>query len=408
MAAGPVANLGSSTICKTLHRGKEVEMHTAFQVPPRRIASAGACIGFFICTAGTIAAQQVPSWNLLGPDAKYAEPFNNVRGLRELSDGRLIVLDLGELYIVNPGKGVGAKLGRSGDGPGEYRMPLRLLAFPGDTTAYFDMARPHKVRFILPSGEIRGGFDVASPSNAKDPEAVDGQGRLYSQYIKSKGSRDSADIMRWDPATGRRDTAASLRSRSVSSIRVSPGPGLPPFATFEQWAVSADGSVAVVSVEPFRVTLVDRNGKRIIGPELPYERLRVTDSDRREWVERAQQPVPALVSSSGGPMVATFMKPPFHEPGEWPRYLPPFLPKAASFAPDGMLWIQRTTPAGAPPQIDVIDRNGVLVGQLLLPMRTILLGHGAGVVYLARLDDDDLQYLERYRLPVSYQQSVSH
>jgi hypothetical protein len=46
---------------------------------------------------------------------------------------------------------------------------------------------------------------------------------------------------------------------------------------------------------------------------------------------------------------------------------------------DGMLWVRRTTPAGAAPLFDVIDRNGALAGRIVLPARSLLLGHGPGV-----------------------------
>jgi hypothetical protein len=105
-------------------------------------------------------------------------------------------------------------------------------------------------------------------------------------------------------------------------------------------------------------------------------------------------------------MVAALVVRPVPEPDAWPKYLPPFLPKAVSFAADGMLWVRRTTPAGSPPLYDVIDRRGVLAGRLTMPARTLLLAHGDGVVYLARLDDDDLQYLGRYPLPEGYRQAA--
>ena len=89
---------------------------------------------------------------------------------------------------------------------------------------------------------------------------------------------------------------------------------------------------------------------------------------------------------------------PFAEPTEWPRDLPPFLAGALSMGLDGRLWVQRTTAAGAPPTFDVFDAAGRLAERVTLPARTRLVGHGRGVVYLVRIDEDDLEYLERYRL----------
>ena len=49
------------------------------------------------------------------------------------------------------------------------------------------------------------------------------------------------------------------------------------------------------------------------------------------------------------------------------------------------------------PSYDVFDGAGTLVRQVTLRPRSRVVGFGNGTVYLVRLDEDDLQYLERYR-----------
>jgi hypothetical protein len=49
--------------------------------------------------------------------------------------------------------------------------------------------------------------------------------------------------------------------------------------------------------------------------------------------------------------------------------------------------------------IDVIDSTGQVVLKVVLPKGSKLVGFGEGTVYLVRIDADDLQYLQRYRLP---------
>lgn len=377
-----------------------------------RAARGLAWLGLWICTSAILTAQQVPTWSVADLEARSAEPFDNVRGARELSDGRLLVLDFG-FYIVNLSKGVRAPLGRSGDGPGEYRASLRLFALPGDTTAYIDIARPRKLLFIQPSSELRGSVDIRGGSNVRDPEAADSRGRLYSQHRRTKGppvSRDSTDIVRWDPASAKTDTVAGLMERKlVSSIRPRMNGPMPPFATYEQWAVSWDARVAAVSVEPYRVTLFHQDGTVIGGPVLPVEQLRVTEAHRRAWLEKAMEPILVIESASARPTAARRRRTESEvEPPAWPKFLPPFLPGAVSFAPDGMLWVLRTTPDPSVPLIDVINRTGGLVGRLALPKGRALLCHGKDGVYLVRVDDDGLQYIERYRLPFGYGEAVSH
>jgi hypothetical protein len=64
-----------------------------------------------------------------------------------------------------------------------------------------------------------------------------------------------------------------------------------------------------------------------------------------------------------------------------------------------MLWVRRATRASAPPLYDAFDITAKLTYQVELPANTKLVGFGAGTVYLARVDDDGLHYLQRYLLP---------
>ena len=48
---------------------------------------------------------------------------------------------------------------------------------------------------------------------------------------------------------------------------------------------------------------------------------------------------------------------------------------------------------------DVFGADGRLVRRVSFPAKTRLVGFGTGTVYAARSDEDDLQYLERYRMP---------
>lgn len=384
----------------------------SFQCRSCQAAHGLTWLGLSIYTSTTLTAQQVPTWSVADLEAKSAEPFDNVRGARELSDGRLLVLDFG-FYIVNLSKGVRAPLGRSGDGPGEYRAPFRLFALPGDTTAYIDMARPRKLLFIQPSGELRGSVDIRGGSNVRDPEAVDSRGRLYSQQRRTKGppvSSDSTDIVRWDPASARTDTVAGLMERKlVSSIRPPVNGPLPPFATYEQWAVSWDARVAAVSVEPYRVTFFHQDRTVTAGPVIPAGQLRVTEAHRRAWLEKAMEPILVIESASTRPTLARRRRTEREvEPPVWPKFLPPFFPGAVSFAPDGILWVLRTTPDPSLPIVDVIDRTGRLLGRLALPKNRRLLCHGKDGVYLLRVDEDGLQHIERYRLPSGYHEAASH
>ena len=82
-----------------------------------------------VASATPALAQNVPTRTLSKPDAEYSEPFTQIAGVRELKDGRLIVIDPRDktVQVVDMARGTATKLGREGSGPGEYGIPMRLL-----------------------------------------------------------------------------------------------------------------------------------------------------------------------------------------------------------------------------------------------------------------------------------------
>ena len=81
-----------------------------------------------------------------------------------------------------------------------------------------------------------------------------------------------------------------------------------------------------------------------------------------------------------------------------PDVKPPFLGGDVYVAPDGRVWVLRTRAWNdSIPTFDVFDATGRVVERVSLPRRTRLIGFGNGVAYLARIDDDDLVWLQRVR-----------
>jgi hypothetical protein len=66
--------------------------------------------------------------------------------------------------------------------------------------------------------------------------------------------------------------------------------------------------------------------------------------------------------------------------------------------PNGDVWVLRSRKAGdAIPVYDVFDTTGKMIARVAFPAKTRLVGFGNGTIYAARSDDDDLEYLQRYR-----------
>jgi hypothetical protein len=84
----------------------------------------------------------------------------------------------------------------------------------------------------------------------------------------------------------------------------------------------------------------------------------------------------------------------------FPAFKPPFEMGKTFARPNGELWVLRSRAANDRVAVyDVFTRGGGLVRRVAFPPATEIIGFGNDAAYTIRLDDDDLQYLERWRLP---------
>ena len=392
-----------------------------------RLTLATALVAF----ATPALAQNVPTRTLSKPDAEYSEPFTQVTGVRELKDGRLIVIDPRDktVQVVDMARGTATKLGREGSGPGEYGIPMRLMALPGDTTAISDMLN-NRLLLIHPNATVGGFVDlnVPPPSGGRGdgrgmvmiggnmPTMSDAKGRMYYQgppfRMTDTGpqSADSVPMIRWDRRSGKRDTLAWLSlpasanqvtssgGRGNQQVRIRMGGG-PPFTGADQMLVAPDGRVAIVHHDPYSVDFVSGTGQRTRGAPIRYDRQRISEGHKAEWREAQKTATGLMITNDNGRRSATIGPAGVQQdPEVWGGdYMPPFLQQALSFSNDGFLWVRRTGPAGQPPTFDVIDRAGKVVQRVVLPKRSRLVGFGNGAVYTVRLDEDDLQYLQKHK-----------
>lgn len=373
-----------------------------------------------VCGAAAVTvaaeAQEIAAGGLGRVRATFDEPFSSVRSLREEPDGRVLVLDEIENRIVRVDlrTGTATVIGRQGNGPGEYTLPIGLLALAGDTTLAVDLTGGGRALLIVARGTTGDriaarGIAPGAPLFFRPDVQADARGNLY-ELVMLTAPEDRAGgysgIRRLDRATGRQDTIGrvSQQGRSpllrpmptTSTSNAAPraaGPP-PPYATVDQWAVAADGRVAIVTVDPYRVVFIDASGARVEGPILQYQPVSMSAGLKAEWRVRQEQPVLSLRMNEDRTMSPGRTRRTYVEPSEWPEVLPPFLQRALRFAPDGMLWIERAVEAGAGQSFDVIDARGQLVRRVTLDAGLRLVGFGRDGVYTVRRDADDLEYLQ--------------
>ena len=93
-------------------------------------------IRFLVCCGvggGAAFAQDVPTRLLTTPEAEFATPFTKIGSLRELSDGRVIIIDAQErlIQLVDFKARTIERVGRHRRGPGEYHWPDRGVTATG-------------------------------------------------------------------------------------------------------------------------------------------------------------------------------------------------------------------------------------------------------------------------------------
>ena len=372
---------------------------------------------------------QVATRVLGKPDIEYREPFTTISGLRELRDGRVIVADARDktLQLVDLSRGIARPVGRVGAGPGEWANPSRLYALPGDSTLMTDFSNN---RYFLIDPDGKPGLTVRVPENGPESNAdligIDAMGHmLLVADRRASGPMDGAvgvaDVLRFNRRSRRVDTIGTLMQpkgeRTSASMM---GAGMLrmstnlPLAARDLTAVASNGRIAIVRAAPYRVEWIGNDGKHVQGPVAEAPNIRITDAEKEAFTRSQIRPGAILVRGPAGSapppagikagaggsakISSAEIKAMTNPDLIWPAVKPPFLSGAVQIAPDGRLWVLRTRAHDdSIPTFDVFEAAGRVVERVALPKRTRLMGFGAGVVYLARTDDDDLVWLQRVR-----------
>ncbi len=361
-------------------------------------------------SSGSTAAQRLPDLRTK-PDAGSPDPFTQIAGVRELPDGRVIVTDQAEqlVRLVDFRQRSSRQLGRSGDGPGEYRFPMAPVAAAGDSTWIFD-ATLRRMLLVAADGRfVRSALLPTSgpAASAASVRGVDARARLYlegNSFDRERGSfSDSVAVIRFDPATERAEVVTRVWGGGRVELNRPEGPvslarGITPYPHMDAWVALPDGGVAIIKHRPFRIDVVDASGKRREGASLPFQPVEVTAADRDAHRRRAVEVKSRAVGVGGR---AGGMQQPGRQftDAEFPRQMPPFIARAVIASPDGEIWVGRSHPGRAKDwQYDVFSAAGRSLGSVTLPVGSSVVGFGRGTVYVARTDpDDELVYLERYR-----------
>jgi hypothetical protein len=368
-------------------------------------------------------AQEVPVVTLSGPAATYPDGLGSLRGVRQLSGGRLLVADgLGQALIVwTPGAGADT-LTNIGEGPDEYENPDGLFPLPDGGTLLVDIGNARLVELDanLEFGDTR---PIARGQTGPGmtlllPAATDDGGFIYFHRAEigvEGGMRDSASVARFDRQSEdivdlarikiqdtKRQESGSGNNRNISIEPI-------PLSPQDAWGVAPDGSLAVARSSDYHIEWIRPDGRIVRGPAVAYEPVRVGTAEQEEYFEDRSGGIMIDMEMSDGGSPRMSMSRGSSEAAnmrrdiaryEWPDVKPAFTPRAVTVSPAGHAWVRRSRPAGEPTLFDIFDSEGIRLAQVALPPDRQLVGFGDDAVFLVRSDELEFAWLEVYELPM--------
>jgi hypothetical protein len=420
-----------------------------------------------LAAAAPLGAQQAPPVRLIDlPNASSKPVIGTAAAVRALPGGRLLVNDiqkrqllmfdqsLANFTIVADSIVGGANA--YGQGPGA------IIPYFGDSTLFID-PRNLSMFIIDPNGTISR---VAAVPRSQDAGAL-GSNMIGSPALDSKGRivyrgggllrmmpapakngsgftvpemPDSSAIVRVDLTTRKVDTAAwyKVAKSKMNVVQNEKGMSMTseinPMQTVDDWAVTDDGTIAVIRGRDYHIDWVDADNHVTSTGKIPFDWQQLSDEDKVAVIDSAKTAMeaarakaaaggggPVMAGGGGGPMVITSFSmsgggdgstarrgaetalsamPPlaFVAPSELPDYRPAITAGSAKPDLDGNVWIRTSATrkgAVAGPIYDVVNRKGELVDRVQIPAGRQIIGFGKGGVVFMLARDDKGAWIER-------------
>jgi len=411
-----------------------------------------------------LSAQTAPAIRLINaPDASSKPVLGLVAAVRQLPDGKLLVNDVQnrQLLMLDASlANVTIIADSTSGGASSYGIrPGGIIPYLNDSTLFVDPAGL-SMFVIDPTGKIARVASVPRSqdagtlgSNLQGLPSLDangrivyraGLGRIAPPARSASGAPiglpdfpDSAALVRVDLATRKLDTAAFFKIPKVKMNVTQTERGMSvtneinPLPVVDDWAVLADGSIAIIRGQDYHVDFVNPDGTLTTSPKVPFDWQRLSDEDKtaiidsaRTRMEKARAAATAAAGAGGGRAGAEGMIvmnfstggdgartssasgaaqniPPlaFVSINEMPDYRPAFMAGAARADADGNLWIRTTAvrvgSVGGGPVYDVINRKGAVVDRVQVPAGRQIVGFAKGGVVYMQARDDKAAWIER-------------
>lgn len=379
-----------------------------------------AVLGAMVLGCAESPERDVPPAEPLGAAVdSIATPFSTPRWLVESADGSLVLFDRqeGQLYRVAEGTGDAGALTTRGAGPMEYRVVQGILRGPGDSLWVMDLpgakaivldaqARPVREQrspILRTASATIGNSWVRAISAAGDWYAND---RAMS-FAPNFHVDDSASVVIWRRADGRRDTLARVAMRPIEFTSRTAAPRLDAFDPVDAWGVFRDGHVIVVRGRDYGIELIDPDGRVTRAGHGPTPLLPLTREDAeiaRDSLNRARSEVLRMMPMNpmgGQAGVTPGARPLLALPDPLPAHWPLLRGDEVRVDWQDRAWVPvRSVPRDtAATRYDLFDRDGRFLKAVAVDAGGIVIGFGRSAVFVAWPDADGLRWVKRHPLP---------
>ena len=446
--------------------------------------SGGAALSAMAQEPTTTAAGALPPIRALGKaTARSTDLLGAVSQVRALPGGRVLVNDnLGRKVVMfEPGLGSFKVVADTTSATANAYSSRAggLVAYKGDSTLFVD---PTSLSMLVidSKGSITRVMSVPRPNDAASliggpngTPAFDAQGRLVYRapphlHVEGAGFGgaggagggagggrgqfqmptfpDSAAIVRIALDTRAVDTVAWLKIAKQTTTTTHTADGgrsvvstINPMQIVDDWAVTADGRVAIVRGQDYKIEWIDGKGAVAGSSKIPFAWRRLNDSMKVAFIdstkkamevlrqqaaalaqaggtasafapdptagiggppanvrfefhgagEEARRPQAASSNgapTTGGPNTSQVAQLNFVNPTDLPDYAPPFAAGAARSDLNGNVWIRTSNVYNNGSVYDIVNAKGALTDRVLLPPGRVIAGFGPGVVYMGYRD----------------------
>jgi hypothetical protein len=359
--------------------------------------------------------------NLRPANGRLTAEFSSIASVRELADGRLLIVDEKEnrITVADFKSGATSVLGRIGSGPGEYTQVARIWSLSADSSL---LKEPFGLRWLLFDGAqitqtLGAGHPIVAAFGSGRILGTDWRGGVFGARVARDVAgrptpHDSMYLVRVDRVTHRVDTIARIQSEQGWSAtfgaarRAAPveavgggarGPRKYVLSLFapDQFVVFPDGWIAIARVNPYRIDWCPPTQPCRIGARLSSGESPMTAREKSAHLEYATKtqgwPPTRDVDAVEG----------------WPAVVPPFVTPSTRVdggalfpMPDGSVMIERLPSATTRfMRYEVVTRAGVHSGTLELPFGERIAGVGVRSVYVVESDADAIQNIRRHPWP---------